>query len=327
MQIKTILFAIAILLFSFFLACQSESTEKRPQENIKVKINPFNADSAYAYVAKQVDFGNRYMNTEEHEQCKNWLASQLGNFGFEVIPQTFTATAYNGKIVNGTNIIGRYKPEVKERLLLCAHYDTRHIAEKDSINPDAPILGADDGASGVGVLLEIARQVKNNPIPMGLDIIFFDAEDYGSNEKGQDYTWGLGSQYWSKNIHEKNYQVKFGILVDMVGSSDATFPKEGFSLQSAKSEVAKIWRLAQKMGQDKYFVSRKAGFYTDDHRFIIENTGIKMLDIINIKKDGKFGHYHHTHKDDLSIIDKKTLKAVGQVLLAVVCKESNQEKY
>jgi len=327
MKIKYSFFALVILSLSFILACQSESTEKRTQENIKVKITPFNADSAYAFVAKQVAFGNRHMNTEEHEQCKNWLSSKLASYGFDIIPQTFTATAYNGKTLNGTNIIGRYNPEIKERLLLCAHYDSRHIAEKDSINTDQPILGADDGASGVGVLLEIARQIKNNPIPMGLDIIFFDAEDYGSNESGQDYTWGLGSQYWSKNIHEKKYQVKFGILLDMVGSSNATFPREGFSLQSAKNEVTKIWRLAKKMGQEKHFVSRKAGFYTDDHRFIIENTRIKMLDIINIKEDGKFGHYHHTHADDLSIIDKKTLKAVGQVLLAVVCKESNQEKY
>lgn len=327
MQNRYPLLGLVILIISCFFACQSESSEKRPQENTKVKISPFNADSAYAFVAKQVEFGNRHMNTEEHEQCKDWIAGKLSSYGFEVIPQTFTVPSYDGKMLNGTNIIGRYNPEVKERLLLCAHYDSRHIAEKDSLRPNEPILGADDGASGVGVLLEIARQIKNNPIPMGLDIIFFDAEDYGSNESGQDYTWGLGSQHWSKNIHEKNYEVKFGVLVDMVGSSDATFPKEGFSLKSAKAEVAKVWRLAEKMGQKKYFVSRKAGFYTDDHRFIIENTRIKMLDIINIKEDGKFGHYHHTHADDLSIIDKKTLKAVGQVLLAVVCKESNQEAY
>jgi len=315
---------LAIITVLIFIGCQNE---KIPQENKKVKIGSFNQDSAFAFIDRQVKFGKRYMNTEEHEECKDWLIDKLESYNFEVITQDFKAMSYKKEELNGTNIIGRYNPKIKERILLCAHYDTRHIADKDSLNIELPIDGADDGGSGVGVILEIARQIKNNPIPMGIDIIFFDAEDYGSDEKGQDYTWGLGSQHWSKNIHEEPYEVKYGILLDMVGAKNATFPKEGFSTKTAPKEVNKIWNFAKAMGYEKYFVDKQVGYYTDDHRFIIENAQIPMIDIINIKSDGKFGHYHHTHLDNMNNIDKQTLKAVGQIILAVICKESNQDKF
>lgn len=323
---KTIYCLLFFLVLSFY-ACKKDKNKKIPQDNKKVSITKFEADSAYAFIQQQVDFGKRYMNTPEHENCKNWLIQKLKTYNFEVIPQTFEAKSYNGLVLKGTNIIGRYKPEVKERMLLCAHYDTRHIADKDTTNISQAIDGADDGGSGVGVILEIARQLKQNPIPMGLDIVLFDAEDYGDDDGDNPYSWGLGSQYWSKNLHEENYQVKYGILLDMVGSKKATFPREGFSMKSAAKKVNKIWKLANTMGYGQYFVHRKAGFYTDDHRFIIENTHIPMVDIINIKEDGHFGHYHHTHADNMSIIDKKTLQSVGQLVLAIVYKESNKETF
>lgn len=306
----------------FLLSC---TEDKIPQENTKVKIGRFEADSAYAFIQKQVDFGDRFMNTPEHEHCKNWLIQKLESYGLEIEAQTFEAKAYNGTTLKGTNIIARHRPEVQERVLLCAHYDTRHIADKDTIDTNQPIDGADDGGSGVAVILEIARQLQLNPIPMGIDIIFFDAEDYGDDKPENDYSWGLGSQHWASNIHEENYQVKYGILLDMVGSQNATFPKEGFSMSSAAAQVNKIWKLAQSMGHQRYFVNRKAGHYTDDHRFIIEIAKIPMVDIINIKEDGRFGAYHHTHGDNMSIIDKRTLGAVGQVVLAYVYRESNKE--
>jgi len=298
-----------------------------PQENIKVKIGRFDADSSFQFIKKQVDFGKRYMNTKEHENCKNWLVEKLKSYDFEVIQQNFESQSYLDETLKGTNVIGRYNAEVKERILLCAHYDTRHIADKDTVDNVKPIDGADDGGSGVGVILEIARQINNNPIPMGVDIIFFDAEDYGSDKPGDDYSWGLGSQYWSQNLHEEEYEVKYGILLDMVGSKDASFPKEGFSMKTAENQVNKIWKFANEMGYGNYFVNRKVGFVTDDHRFIIENTSIPMIDIINIKSDGRFGHYHHTHSDNLEIINKNTLKAVGQIILGTIYKESNKDNF
>ena len=311
------------ILFSLILfGCKKE---KVPQQNIKVKISRFDADSAYSFIQKQVDFGKRYMNTEAHENCKNWLASKLKSYDFEVINQEFEAKAYTGEVLKGTNIIGRFNPEVKERMLLCAHYDTRHIADKDSVDIELPIDGADDGGSGVGAILEIARQIHSNPIPMGIDIIFFDAEDYGNDKRNEEYSWGLGSQYWAKNLHEEDYEVKYGILLDMVGSKNATFPKEGLSMKTAPNQVNKIWKLAKQLGYQKYFVNRRVGDYVDDHRFIIEYAKIPMIDIINVKDDGRFGHYHHTHQDNMEIISKETLQAVGQTVLATIYKESNKE--
>jgi Zn-dependent M28 family amino/carboxypeptidase len=313
---------LSLIILTLLSSCKDD---KVPQQDIHVTIGKFNPDTAYAFIETQVEFGIRHMNSPGHEACKTWLGAKLKFYGFELIEQEFTARAYDGQTLNGTNIIGRHNPDVRERILLCAHYDTRQMAEKDSLDPDTPIDGADDGASGVAVTLEIARQIAINPIPMGVDIIFFDAEDHGANGPDNDYTWGLGSQYWSRNLHEKSYAVKYGILLDMVGARNATFPKEGFSMRSAPHVVNKIWALARQIGRQQYFVDRETGFITDDHRFIIENAGIPMVDIIHVNADGKFGSHHHTHADNLDIIDKRTLEAVGQVVLAVICRESNGE--
>ena len=315
-----LLIFISILVFG----CNNKS-EKVPQDDRQVKIPSFNADSAYTYIAKQLDFGPRRMNSQAHEECKNWLAQKLGEHGFDVELQEFEAMAYNNELLKATNIHGIYNPEVEERVLLCAHYDTRHIADKDDQREEEPIDGADDGASGVAVLIEMARLINEANIPMGIDIVFFDAEDHGSDKPNQDYTWGLGSQYWAKEIRKSDYKYKYGILLDMVGAKNATFRKEGFSMASAKHEVDQIWNLAKQMGKDRYFVDSKTGYITDDHRFIIENARIPMVDIINIQQNGAFGFYHHRHSDNIDVIDLQTLAAVGQVVTAYVFRESNKQ--
>lgn len=310
----------------FFLlllfACKPE-IQKIPQENWQVKVPAFDANAAYELVRKQVAFGPRFTNSPGHAQIRDWLLESVEAYADEVIRQDFVAEAYTGENLNGTNIIARFKPEVAERVLLCAHYDTRHIADQDTVNQDQPILGADDGASGVAVLLEIARRLKENPLPMGVDIVFFDAEDYGADTRGQTYTWGLGAQYWSNNLHEPGYQVKYGILLDMVGAKNARFTKEGESRASAQPVVDKIWDLAAKMKKQQYFVDENTSGIVDDHYFIIREAGIPMVDIINQPAGRMFGHYWHTHQDKVDVIDPATLQAVGQVVLAVVYNESN----
>lgn len=311
-----------LLFISLLMACHSESN-KIPQEDRHVSIPTFNSTNAFAHIQTQIDFGPRRMNSEAHENCKNWLKEKLEEFNFETELQNFEAKAYTGELLKGTNIHGYHNKNVKERILLCAHYDTRHIADKDSINIEKPIDGADDGASGVAAILEIARLVDESKLPMGVDIVFFDAEDHGSDQENQSYTWGLGSQYWAKELRKTDYDYKYGILLDMVGAKNATFRKEGFSVQSAKSTVDQIWALAKNMGRDRYFIDKKIGFITDDHRFIIEKTNIPMIDIINVQESGQFGHYHHRHSDNIEVIDKETLIAVGQVVTAQIFRESN----
>lgn len=324
-SLSHLVYLILVSALVFYTACR-QGSQKVPQADVQVKVPVFNADTAYALVKKQLDFGPRYTNSAGHAAVRDWLLQKMEQYADEVIRQDFSAQAYTGETLNGANIIARYKPEVAERVLLCAHYDTRHIADKDTARQDQPIAGADDGASGVAVLLEIARQLKANPIPMGVDLVFFDAEDYGADsDEGAPETWALGSQYWSKNLHEPGYQVKYGILLDMVGGRHARFTQEGNSRASAGPVVNKIWRLAKMMNKDQYFVDEQTGSIIDDHLFIIRNAGIPMVDIIHHPQDQLFPAYHHTHADDLDVIDPATLQSVGQVVLAVVYNESNKK--
>lgn len=321
---RAINYCRVVLLAGLLWSCQPE-IQKLPQADIQVSVPAFNADSAYALVRRQLDFGPRYTNSPGHGQVRDWLLRKMEIYADEVIRQDFTAEAYTGEMLRGTNVIGRYNPEIEERLLLCAHYDTRPFADKDTIDRDRPILGADDGASGVAVLLEIARQLREHPIPMGVDIIFFDAEDYGEDGSGRTDTWGLGSQYWANHLHEPGYSVKYGILLDMVGARGARFTKEGNSRASAGRIVNKIWRLAAGMNKEQYFANWNTEAIIDDHYFIIRDAGIPMVDIVNHPERSLFGAYHHTHADKLEIIDPASLQAVGQVVLAVVYNESNKD--
>jgi Zn-dependent M28 family amino/carboxypeptidase len=198
------------------------------------------------------------------------------------------------------------------------------MADKDTKNRNQPIDGADDGASGVSVLLEIARLLAQMPPDIGVDLICFDAEDSG-DDGGESETWCLGSQYWSKNLHRPNYQPYYAILLDMVGAKGARFMKEGVSMQVAPAVVDKIWTLAASLGYSQYFVNSNGPGITDDHVFVIRNARIPMIDVISIPNEGEklFGDYHHTHQDNIAIIDKEVLKATGQVMAAVIWRTPN----
>ncbi len=294
----------------------------------KVPTPEFNADSAYQYIYEQVAFGPRVPNTSAHKACGLWLESELKGYGFDVILQEAIVPAWDGSKLEMKNIIGQFNKESKERILLCAHWDTRPYADKDTVDRFKPIDGANDGGSGVGVLLEIARQLSITSPGYGVDIIFFDAEDYGTiHDAGYQSVqqmlddWCLGSQYWARNMHVANYSPKYGILLDMVGAPNATFPKEGLSMKFAGHKVTEIWKAADGLGYGNYFVKKMAGAITDDHTFINNIAGIPTLDIIDMDVDGQywgFGSFHHTHADNMDIIDKKTLKAVGQTVMEAV---------
>ena len=301
--------------------------ELKPELN---KITPdldtpqFNEDSSFVFIENQVAFGPRVPNTQEHKNCGKWLVSQMENYGFDVIVQKGKVTAFNGLELNISNIISRHKPEAEGRILLCAHWDTRPFADEDTIDIFSPIDGANDGASGVGVLLEIARNISTLSPGYGVDIIFFDAEDYGASNVVSDLrntnaTWCLGSQYWCKNPVIKNYQPKFGILLDMVGGENAKFYKEGISVQFANKQLKAIWKEAISLGYYDYFINKLGGEITDDHLYLNKISNIPTIDIIDYgpkeNNNFTFGKFWHTHADNITIIHKPTLKAVGQTLL------------
>lgn len=318
-------YKIGIVLLIFLAACTSESDKKTvvstPSAEVKRVIAPaFDADSAYAYIKAQVDFGPRLPGTPAHAKCADYLVSELKAAGFEVMIQTGTVQTFDKKQFTLKNIIASYKPEAQSRILISSHWDTRPWADEDTKNKDKPFDGANDGASGVGVALEIARQLHLFPANVGVDIVLFDLEDYGTS--GNDNSWCLGSQYWANNPHKPNYFANFGILLDMVGGPNAIFPKEQNSVDMASFAVDKVWKAANNLGYGNYFVPQTKDFVGVDDHIYINKGGVPCIDIIEYNQvSGGFGDYHHTHQDNMSLIDKNTLKAVGQTLLEVIYNE------
>lgn len=318
-----ILFAAAMISCSQTPSSSSAKVESQPvkQQNVPA----FDADSAWVFVENQVKFGPRVPNSEAHVACGNYLTSELKRFGAQVYEQEATLTAYNGTQLKAKNIIGSYNPENSKRVLLFAHWDSRPYADhdKDPANHKKPIDGADDGASGVGVLLEMARQFSIKSPEIGIDIIFFDAEDYGTPEFVKEYkenTWCLGAQFWAKNPHVKGYKADFGILLDMVGAKNASFFKEATSMRYAPQIVEEVWSTARDLGYGKFFINAEGGAITDDHQYVILGRNIPCIDIIytDPESDNGFGPHWHTQNDTMDNIDRETLKAVGQTVLQVV---------
>lgn len=305
-------------------ACNGTKNESSKVQPTAIEKPNFNADSAFSYVKAQTDFGPRTPASEAHEMCANFLENRLAQFCDTVIVQQFTATTYDKKKWPSKNIIGSFAPEKEHRILLAAHWDSRPIADQDPdpTKHETPIDGANDGASGVGVLLEIARQLQIQKPEIGVDIIFFDMEDYGtpSSENIPGDWWCLGSQYWIKNPHVTDYKADFGILLDMVGGENPTFYHEGYSSYYAQNIVSKVWGTANQLGYGSYFINKSANPITDDHYYILMNTSIPMIDIIHqdVTSGTGFGYVWHTLSDNITHIQKETLEAVGTSVLAVV---------
>ncbi len=299
-----------------------KKTKDTKDGNIILEIPNVVEDSIYHFVEKQVAFGPRVPGSKAHAACAKWLESKFKNYGAKVMLQKFKADFHFGGSAEATNIIAAINPEKSKRIMLCAHWDSRYVADKDKTRKDEAILGADDGGSGVAVLLEVARLLQKYPIDLGVDIILFDVEDQG-NEKTTN-SWCLGSQYWVKNLHQNNYRAKYGILLDMVGSKGARFVKENTSMAFAPTTMNKVWTLARELGYSNYFVDEESEGVIDDHYFIntMLSGSIPTIDIINRPKNSRFGTYWHTHNDNMSIIDKKTLGVTGNVVTTVLYNES-----
>ena len=303
------------------------------EQQSDLPVPDFQPDSAYAFIAQQVAFGPRVPNTGAHQAAEEFLVNKFTDFGAEVQLQDFEAEAFDGTSLQLSNIIASFYPEQRKRILLAAHWDTRPFADKDTERIDEPIAGANDGGSGVGVLLEVARalQQADTVPPVGVDIILFDGEDYGEPEgreavaveSGNRVWWCLGSQYWSKNKHVPGYSAYYGILLDMVGAAEATFYQEGVSERVAPSIVDKIWNIAQRLGYGSYFVAKGSPEIVDDHVYVNYNGKIPMVDIVEYEptNESYFADYHHTHADDMEVISRETLEAVGETVLHVLYSE------
>jgi glutaminyl-peptide cyclotransferase len=332
-----IILAFAAPFLMKFAGCDPEnptgsSAERKPLP--KIDIPSFSSDSAYAFTEKIVGMSPRIVGTPSALKVKAYLVEQFKKYGADVVEQPFSVKTFDGKTHAATNIIARCNMQATKRILLSAHWDSRPFAdsaeETDPSQRNKPILGADDSGSAVAMLIEMARQLQAKPLGnIGVDIVLFDAEDYGDTSKArpatqaqydaQNLTWALGAQYWSATPHVAGYKATYGINLDMVGSPNARFTKELYSVNHASGVVEKVWRVAQELGFGSYFLDETAASeLTDDHVYVNKLAKIPMIDIINRSENGGFGKYWHTHNDNMSAIDKSTLKAVGQTVLSVL---------
>lgn len=321
-------FVFSTLLVLALSSCGSRPSAPEPTDAPADSVPAFSADSAMATLKAQCDFGPRVMNSEAHAQCAAYIAAEFERHGATVSLQQADARGWDGTTYHMTNIIASTRPEATERILICAHYDSRPWADNDpdEQNHRTPVMGANDGASGVSVMLELARQLRLKPAAIGVDFICFDAEDCGTpvwageDEEG---TWCLGSTHWARNPHTPGYRPRYAVLLDMVGGRGATFYQEGFSKRYAQHVVNKVWQAARDAGYGGYFPTESGGYVTDDHVPLNTIAHIPTADVIPYYPTGEssFGPTWHTVNDTPENIDPATLRAVGQTMLQLIYQE------
>ena len=289
----------------------------------------FSGDSAYSYIEKQLAFGPRVPNSKSHTDCAIWLIQELRRHGAVVELQKGSMPDYTGRSQQVINIIGHFyaSTDNQSAVILCAHYDTRAWCDEEPLYEDRAynVPGANDGASGVAVLLEVARQLGADSarIKRPIDIVFFDYEDQGTPHTYTgvqlENTWCLGSQLFAQQYANGTANYRFGILLDMVGAPDAVFPREMYSVQYAQNYVELVWRKAHALGYGQYFVDKAAFPIIDDH-YYLNRAGIPCVDIIHYDNNNAagFASWWHTRQDDIQNVDKSTLQAVGEVVLAAI---------
>ncbi|MBX7241161.1 MAG: M28 family peptidase [Bacteroidia bacterium] len=332
---KSLLAIILLLAFvsPFLVKCKNDNHTTNQTDNPPVKKEPvkterkspgFSADSAYLFIEKQLSFGPRVPNMKSHKACGDWLVSKLKSYGGEVMEQTTTVTAYDRTKLNIRNIIASFNPQAGKRVMLSAHWDSRPWADEDTERQKEPIPAANDAGSGVAVLMEIARQIQAKSPNVGVDIMLWDAEDYG---KDTAETYCLGTQYWANNKHKPGYTAAYGINLDMVGAEGALFPREGVSMHFAPDVTDKLWGIANELGYGNFFTYDVTPEITDDHLFVNMIAKIKMIDVIDRRaspnRPGGFDFfpYWHTHKDNIQCISKNTLNAVGHSVSEMIYRE------
>ena len=323
-----------LLAVSMLVAC---GTTKKSQTTQSAVALTFNADSAYEFCAVQCAFGPRTMNSEAHEQCAQWIQQKFEQYGYQVTLQKADLKGYDGTVLKSTNIIATApvrsvatQSQPAPRIFICAHWDSRPWADNDpdEANWRKPVMAANDGASGVAVMLELARMLQqNDSVRLAVDFICFDAEDWGVPQWEEDInsdSWALGAQYWAASDEAKSKTYQYAILLDMVGGQGARFYREYYSMRYARNIVERVWQAANTAGYGSIFPYKDGGGVTDDHVPVNEKAGIPCIDIINHYPDceqSSFGPTWHTVSDDMQHIDRNTLQAVGQALVQFIYSE------
>ncbi|MBW5390254.1 M28 family peptidase [Brachyspira hampsonii] len=312
---KFITTAIIIMLF-MLNSCSSANA------NTDNKINTnfyFNVENAYDYIKAQTDLGPRNYGSEAHKKVREFFKQEISNMGYEVFSHNFQAPYIKER--NGENIYAFLKGKTDNYVIITSHFDSRSVAEKDPVqfNRKKPISGANDGASSSGVLLELMKALKNyNDLPYSVCFVLFDLEDDGNlfDIEGNsliETDWIQGSIAFVNEVIARDkiidkQKIKFGILLDMVGSKTAKFKYESFAHTYYSPIYNKVWQYANDLGYGEYFIDEHYGTIVDDHTpFLIDK--IPFIDVIDMGYP-----FHHTSQDTIDKLDKKTLEAVGKTI-------------
>jgi len=291
----------------------SDPPQQRSQQ--ATPIPAFSGARAFELLVQQTSFGPRNPGSAGHSACLEFLVAEMRKHCDEVKLQELTHIGYQGERFRLTNVIASFNPKASDRILLCAHWDTRPRAENDEnkARRDDPIIGANDGASGVAVLLELASLLKQRRPDGGVDLVLFDGEDYGT--EGDINRYLLGSRYFAAN-KPANYSPRFGILLDMVGDKFLDLPKEQHSVKYAPDIVEMVWNKARQLGYPQ-FTDEVGDLVTDDH-LPLNEVGIKTIDLIDFNYPDPTNRFWHSHKDIPENCSAESLEAVGTVLTHVV---------
>lgn len=294
-----------LLVTTLLAACQSAPAVPFERE--------FDGEVARSYVARQLEFGPRVPGTPAHAAMAVWLEAELRNRAEEVVVQRWDHAAADGRTLPMVNLLARFRPDLSDRILFLAHWDTRPVADAPGVeDPTLPMPGANDGGSGVAVLLGLADVLRRTPPGIGVDLLFVDGEDYGTFATDTDVL--IGAKYFAANLGD-GPRPRFAVLFDMVGHERPRFLKEGNSVIAASAVVDLVWGVAADLGHDSIFVPEVGGPITDDH-VPLQRAGIPAIDIIEI-----FEHWH-TPEDTLDKISAATLQVVGDVATALIRREA-----
>jgi glutaminyl-peptide cyclotransferase len=272
----------------------------------------FDGAAAFELLRRQVEFGPRAPGTPGHQAQLQWMEAFLREHTPDVTLQPFThVSGRTGQTLRMTNVLARFNADSRQRVLLVAHWDTRPTADedRDPARRNQPILGANDGASGVAVLLQLATVLSRHSPPIGVDLLLVDGEDWAPGEMF------LGSTYFAANL-PPGYRPLYGIVVDMVADQNPVFPVEGYSNEYAPEVVARVWRLAAELGYERFFPNRAGPYVMDDH-IPLNRAGIRTIDIIDFDY-GPGNRFWHTHQDVVENTAPLGLEVVGTVLLELI---------
>jgi glutaminyl-peptide cyclotransferase len=291
----------------------------------------FDAQAAMGYVKTQLDFGPRVPGTPAHVKTGDWIVEEMKKRADTVVVQSWTQTTTKGLQLPMRNIFARIKPNAPQRVLYIAHWDTRPVADDDTNfgNKTRPFPAANDGASGVALLMAIADALKKAPPSVGVDLLFVDGEDWGSFDSDETGAYPdalFGSQYFANHLPSPDYKPMFGVLFDMIGDADLQIYREGHSVQNAPEVVTRVWQTAADLGYGNYFLNDVGDAITDDH-LPLQKKGLRVIDVIDIQygplqSTGPFAranpNYHHTMQDTFDKVSARSLQVVGDVALTLV---------